>query len=122
MNKTHEITPIYKNKNENQTQKHTQDSVQSPDTLSQLDSRASLLSKRIRQSRSHNAWRTGLSSLTAPASELSKANKLSQFESDLRTGGPHTVGLPPPAINRQPRNHQLPRQLFGFHFRCLFET
>ena len=63
----------YKNKNENQTQKCMQDSVQIPDTLSQLVSRASLLSKRIRQSRSHKAWRAVLSSLTAPASGLSKA-------------------------------------------------
>jgi hypothetical protein len=53
------------------------------------------------------------SRLTAMASRLSKANKLSQPQSDLRTGGPHSVGLPPLATSRQ---------LFGFHFRCLFET
>jgi hypothetical protein len=41
MNRTHESTPIYQNNNENQSQKRTQDSVQTPDTLSQLTSRAS---------------------------------------------------------------------------------
>jgi hypothetical protein len=121
MNRTHESTPIYQNNNENQTQKQTRDSVQTPDTLSQLTSRASLLSKENRQSRSHNAWCAKLSKLTTPASELSKENKLSQFESALRPNGPYSVGLPPPA-EPTTRKYQLPRQLFNFHFRHSSET
>jgi hypothetical protein len=63
--------PKYQNNNENQTQKRTRDSVQTPDTLSQLTTQASLLSKENRQSQSHSTRRAKLSKLTTPASELS---------------------------------------------------